>query len=119
MAKVTLNGIEFEGTPEELTEITQRFNEESGVVLCGCVKVNGPMNTREYDWARIGRKPYEYRKGDVAYFFSQIIEVESVDELYVRFKVYNGVQGHKVGVYVDNIPTNLRLITPVEARFDR
>ncbi len=70
----------------------------------------------EAKWAKIGRKVGEYKKGDVVrydYGDNEICEVvDDTEEGRV------GVQTKDYGVCREK-PDNLRLITPVEARFDR
>ncbi|MEK4631413.1 hypothetical protein [Bacillus sp. EU55] len=67
-------------------------------------------------WAKIGRKVGEYKRGDVVrydYGDNEICEVvDDTEEGRV------GVQTKDYGVCREK-PDNLRLITPVEARFDR
>ncbi|MBS0046355.1 hypothetical protein ACTJJR_01710 [Bacillus sp. 22266] len=70
----------------------------------------------EAKWAKIGRKVGEYKIGDVVrydYGDNEICEVVDDTE---DGRV--GVQTKDYGICREK-PTNLRLITPVEARFDR
>ncbi|MED3230360.1 hypothetical protein [Bacillus velezensis] len=70
----------------------------------------------EAKWAKIGRKVGEYKKGDVVrydYGDNEICEVVNDTE---EGRV--GVQTKEYGICREK-PANLRLITPVEARFDR
>ncbi|WP_434181910.1 hypothetical protein [Bacillus sp. jun7] len=70
----------------------------------------------EAKWAKIGRKVGEYKNGDVVrydYGDNEICEVvDDTEEGRV------GVQTKEYGICREK-PANLRLITPVEARFDR
>ncbi|MEC3848614.1 hypothetical protein [Bacillus velezensis] len=70
----------------------------------------------EAKWAKIGREVGEYKKGDVVrydYGDNEICEVvDDTEEGRV------GVQTKEYGICREK-PANLRLITPVEARFDR
>ncbi|WP_459198743.1 hypothetical protein [Bacillus subtilis] len=74
-------------------------------------------------WAGIGREVGEYKKGDVVSYDdpewfgnSGIGEVVGFDVGTPRVRSVNR-RGDKVSMYLD--PGKLRLITPVEARFDR
>lgn len=73
-------------------------------------------------WAAIGRKPNEFKKGDIVitteddiYSEGTIAEVGDVDHPKASFRIIaNGKQfGNWTGSY------GVKLITPVEARFDR
>ncbi|MEC3770774.1 hypothetical protein [Bacillus velezensis] len=77
----------------------------------------------EAKWAKIGRKVGEYKKGDVvAYDDPEFFENSGIGEVISVFggdpKVRAiGCEGNTVQYYLE--PAQLRLITPVEARFDR
>ncbi|UUT18420.1 hypothetical protein [Bacillus velezensis] len=77
----------------------------------------------EAKWAKIGRKVGEYKKGDiVAYDDREFFENSGIGEV---ISVFGGdpkvlaidYEGDKNQYYLE--PSQLRLITPVEARFDR
>lgn len=74
------------------------------------------QQVEEAKWAKIGRKVGEYKNGDVVrydYGDNEICEVvDDTEEGRV------GVQTKEYGICREK-PANLRLITPVEARFDR
>ncbi|AUG37176.1 hypothetical protein CXP43_16195 [Bacillus velezensis] len=74
------------------------------------------QQAEEAKWAKIGRKVGEYKNGDVVrydYGDNEICEVvDDTEEGRV------GVQTKEYGICREK-PANLRLITPVEARFDR
>ncbi|WJM65254.1 hypothetical protein [Bacillus velezensis] len=74
------------------------------------------QQAEEAKWAKIGRKVREYKNGDVVrydYGDNEICEVvDDTEEGRV------GVQTKEYGICREK-PANLRLITPVEARFDR
>ncbi|MGW7760463.1 hypothetical protein ACWGRE_07445 [Bacillus velezensis] len=74
------------------------------------------QQAEEAKWAKIGRKVREYKNGDVVrydYGDNEICEVVDDTE---DGRV--GVQTKDYGICREK-PSNLRLITPVEARFDR
>ena len=74
------------------------------------------QQAEEAKWAKIGRKVREYKNGDVVrydYGDNEICEVvDDIEEGRV------GVQTKEYGICREK-PATLRLITPVEARFDR
>lgn len=74
------------------------------------------QQAEEAKWAKIGRKVGEYKNGDVVrydYGDNEICEVvDDTEEGRV------GIQTKEYGICREK-PANLRLITPVEARFDR
>lgn len=81
------------------------------------------QQAEEAKWAKIGRKVGEYKKGDVvAYDDPEFFENSGIGEV---ISVFGGdpkvraidCEGNTVQYYLE--PAQLRLITPVEARFDR
>lgn len=65
----------------------------------------------EEQWAVIGRKVNELRVGDIVRFVNSIVEIESIDDVCVNFKLGYRSSGAT--------PDKLKLVTPVEFRFDR
>ncbi|WP_276356979.1 hypothetical protein [Bacillus subtilis] len=119
----------------ELNEIVLVERDDRGRVPFLCKKLNGnnagwfygaelvratdeevAEAKRAAKWAEIGREVGEYKKGDIAryeYLDNEICEVLEITEGgRVRVQTANhGICKEK--------PSDLRLITPVEARFDR
>jgi hypothetical protein len=67
-------------------------------------------------WAKIGRKPNEFKEGDIVKFVTHAFLIESISDTHIYFKTHGG---SSYGVYIGNVPSTVELITPVEARFDR
>lgn len=72
-------------------------------------------------WAKIGRKPNEFKKGDIVQSKEFPSEVGTVGEINgkfrdIRYYVNFGEKGY--GICTEK-PENIELITPVEARFDK
>lgn len=88
----------------------------------GCATIERKQ-AEEAKWAKIGRKVGEYKKGDVVtYDDPEFFENSGIGEV---VSVFGGdpkvlaidYEGDKNQYYLE--PSQLRLITPVEARFDR
>lgn len=109
IAKGASNGIWQYG------ELVRATDEE-----VAAVKAEDERKAIEVKWAAIGRKPNEFKKGDIAklvisdgsIYFGEITEVQTGDT--VRFKHLHAI---KYRTTTESIK-KLTLITPVEQRFD-
>jgi hypothetical protein len=105
MAKVTIEGITYEGTPEELKEIFETM---------GGVKFPDNHTEIEEKWAKIGRKPNDYKAGDIvrltqhsgAHEEGTLVEVSDYGMYFAEGESWGG----EFDWY--------ELIAPVESRFD-
>jgi hypothetical protein len=136
MAKIVLeNGVVIEGTVEELAQMADKFGakhpEDEGIEIYEKVgaehrtdeevaqaKAEYERKQAEQKWAKIGRKPNEFKKGDIvrvidspgALPIGTIFEVQRLDAL--------GCVVDHVGYHYFPIHNRIELITPVESRFD-
>jgi len=65
-------------------------------------------------WSAIGRKPNEFKTGDIVRNGGEIFEVENGSD-----KGLTGAVGVRMTNYKWRFPENIELISPVEARFDK
>ncbi|AXN39821.1 hypothetical protein [Peribacillus butanolivorans] len=106
MAKITVGGISYEGTIEEIKELMEMQSVEFPIE-----QAEAGESKR---WANIGRNPDEYKKGDIVRYISdgEVCEVVGISE-----KGHPKVKTQDSGICTEYYA--IELVTPVEARFDR
>jgi hypothetical protein len=119
MAEITIEGVLFEGTPKELTEIFERVLERKQAEK----EIEAKVNTK---WAKIGRKPNEFKKGDIVRVMPNNYWFDNSDYIYgvVDHLSESGnpsvvgrvKDGRIISLYIE--VNEVELIAPVESRFD-
>ena len=134
MVKITFaDGSMLEGTIDELKRIGVEFTKEvddvnwgypqpetlSEIALRTLKEVEEAARRKQAEkeleakWAKIGRKPNEYKKGDAVQYKKCFTKVLGMKRGKVEIK-----QGNNVGKTMLVDAKDLTLVFPVEARFD-
>lgn len=105
-----LDGGDYRGNPNCNTKALVRATDEEAAEA----KAQAEQSAK---WARIGRKPNEFKKGDLVKYKSdgEICEVVEINE---EGRPRVKTKSHGVCTEYTDAKSDIELITPVEARFD-